>query len=91
MKREEYESLPAWKQVNLKKAKGLFWEGGVGGKWENWDGEAWKCTRMNPYCCEDVWTELREDIRQEWDALALLIVMFYNCFVITYENEMEMA
>ncbi|KAM9350022.1 supervillin isoform 2-T2 [Symphorus nematophorus] len=24
MKREEYESLPGWKQVNLKKAKGLF-------------------------------------------------------------------
>lgn len=24
MKREEYEALPGWKQVNLKKAKGLF-------------------------------------------------------------------
>uniref|UniRef100_A0A4W5QNA8 HP domain-containing protein n=1 Tax=Hucho hucho TaxID=62062 RepID=A0A4W5QNA8_9TELE len=24
MKREEYEGLPGWKQVNLKKAKGLF-------------------------------------------------------------------
>lgn len=24
MKREEYERLPGWKQVNLKKAKGLF-------------------------------------------------------------------
>uniref|UniRef100_A0AAY5F1T8 HP domain-containing protein n=1 Tax=Electrophorus electricus TaxID=8005 RepID=A0AAY5F1T8_ELEEL len=24
MKREEYETLPGWKQVNLKKAKGLF-------------------------------------------------------------------
>uniref|UniRef100_A0A8C6WWS0 HP domain-containing protein n=1 Tax=Neogobius melanostomus TaxID=47308 RepID=A0A8C6WWS0_9GOBI len=24
MTREEYERLPAWKQVNLKKAKGLF-------------------------------------------------------------------
>jgi len=25
MKKEEYERLPGWKQVNLKKAKGLFW------------------------------------------------------------------
>uniref|UniRef100_A0A3Q2PID0 HP domain-containing protein n=1 Tax=Fundulus heteroclitus TaxID=8078 RepID=A0A3Q2PID0_FUNHE len=24
MKREDYECLPGWKQVNLKKAKGLF-------------------------------------------------------------------
>lgn len=24
VKREEYERLPGWKQVNLKKAKGLF-------------------------------------------------------------------
>lgn len=26
MTREEYESLPGWKQVNLKKANGLFWD-----------------------------------------------------------------
>lgn len=25
MTRDEYNALPAWKQVNLKKAKGLFW------------------------------------------------------------------
>lgn len=25
MSREEYSSLPGWKQVNLKKSKGLFW------------------------------------------------------------------
>lgn len=24
MKREEFDALPGWKQVNLKKAKGLF-------------------------------------------------------------------
>lgn len=27
MTRDEYNALPAWKQVNLKKAKGLFWAG----------------------------------------------------------------
>lgn len=42
MTKEEYESLPGWKQVNIKKAKGLFW-GGVSGERGRcvMDGHSW--------------------------------------------------